>query len=242
MEKEEEIVVETQNSEDETIIIEEIDDENDDNEFLKSLEEIDNQEKGDEPNDDEDEEAKAEALRIKNKNAEEARKRRESEAKAKAEAKAKEEEANKAKEKTQVEDEEVEEITPQQQVKDLITKYPTIDLGELDNNENFQEYLQGKWVKGGKSITEIYEAYLSYEARITKQDKAEVEKQYQKKSTPSLRGSSGGTGGTTKVEDVYTKEELESLSAKMPYMNPKQYASIEEKYERSIKYHRKNNK
>lgn len=241
MEKEEKIVVETQNSEDETIIIEETDDENDDNEFLKSLEEIDN-EKGDEPNDDEDEEAKAEALRIKNKNAEEARKRRESEAKAKAEAKAKEEEANKAKEETQVEDEELKEIAPQQQVKDLITKYPNLDLGELDKNENFQEYLQGKWVKGGKSITEIYEAYLGYEARLTKQDKVEVEKQYQKKSTPSLKGSSGGTGGTTKVEDVYTKEELESLSAKMPYMNSKQYASIEEKYERSIKYHKKNNK
>lgn len=237
MEKEEKIVVETQNSEDETIIIEEIDDENDDNEFLKSLEEIDNEE-GDEPNNDEDEEAKAEALRIKNKNAEEARKRRESEAKAKAEAKAKEE-ADKAKEEPQAEDKE---ITPEQQVKELITKYPNLDLGELDKNENFQEYLQGKWVKGGKSITEIYEAYLGYEARLTKQDKAEVEKQYQKKSTPSLKGSSGGTGGTTKVEDVYTKEELESLSAKMPYMNPKQYASIEEKYERSIKYHKKNNK
>ena len=41
MEKEEKIVVETQNSEDETIIIEETDDENDDNEFLKSLEELD---------------------------------------------------------------------------------------------------------------------------------------------------------------------------------------------------------
>lgn len=234
MEKEEKIVVETQNSEDETIIIEEIDDENDDNEFLKSLEAIDNEE-GDEPND--DEETKAEALRIKNKNAEEARKRRESEAKAKA--KAKEEEANKAKEETQVEDEKSKEIAPQQQVKDLITKYPNLDLGELDNNENFQEYLQGKWVKGGKSITEIYEAYLGYEARLTKQDKVEVEKQYQKKSTPSLKGSSGGTGGTTKVQDVYTKEEMESLSAKMPYMNPKQYASIEEKFERSIKYHRK---
>ena len=149
MEKEEKIVVETQNSEDETIIIEETDD--DDNEFLKSLEEIDDEEKGDEPN----EEAKAEALRIKNKNAEEARKRRESEAKAKAEAKAKEE--------AQVVNEESKEITPQQQVKDLITKYPNLDLGELDTNENFQEYLQGKWVKGGKSITEIYEAYLGYE-------------------------------------------------------------------------------
>lgn len=240
MEKEEKIVVETQNSEDETIIIEETD-EDDDNEFLKSLEEIDNEEKGVEPNNDEDEKAKAEALRIKNKNAEEARKRRESEAKAKAEAKAKEE-ADKAKEEPPVVDEESKEITPQQQVKDLITKYPNLDLGELDTNENFQEYLQGKWVKGGKSITEIYEAYLGYEARLTKQDKAEVEKQYQKKSTPSLRGSNGGTGGTTKVEDVYTREELESLSAKMPYMNPKQYASIEEKYERSIKYHRKNNK
>lgn len=240
MEKEEKTVVETQNSEKETIIIEEVEEE--DNEFLRSLEEIDNQEKGDEPND-EDEEAKAEALRIKNKNAEEARKRRESEAKAKAkaeaESKAKEEEAKKAKEESQVEDEESKEITPQQQVKDLITKYPALDLGELDKNENFQEYLQGKWVKGGKNITEIYEAYLSYEARLTKQDKADVEKQYQKKSTPSLKGSSGGNGGTTKVEDVYTKEELESLSAKMPYMNPKQYASIEEKYERSIKYHRK---
>lgn len=238
MEKEEKIVLETQNSEKETIIIEELEDD-EDNEFLKSLEEIDNQEEGDEPNDDEDEEAKAEALRIKNKNAEEARKRRESEARAKAEAKAKEEAESKSKEEKPEADDETKEITPQQQVKDLITKYPTIDLGELDKNENFQEYLQGKWVKGGKSITEIYEAYLGYEARLTKKDKLEVEKQYQKKSTPSLKGSSGGTGGTTKVEDVFTKEELESLSAKMPYMNPKQYASIEEKYERSIKYHKK---
>lgn len=229
-EKNKEQVIETTNSENEEIIIEEIIDDVDDNEFLKSLEEIDKEEK---EVDEKTKEEQEEAIRIKNKNAEEARKRREAEAKARLEeeAKAKEEKDNPKEEATYIE--------PQQQVKDLVAKYPDIDLGELDKNEDFQEYLEGKWVKGGKTILDIYEGFIAYTTRLTNKQKEEVEKQYQKKGTPSLKGSSGSNGSSNKVEDVYTQEELLEISKKMPFMNPKQYASVEEKYERSIKHYRK---
>ncbi len=221
----------------ETEIIEVIDETNDDDDFIKSLEEID--EENDENNEVDDEEAK----RIKNKNAEEARKRRELEAKLEKERLEKEAILEKEKleqEEKKKNEEKVVEVTPQEQVKELIEKYPDIDLGSLDKDENFQEYLDGKWVKGGKTITQIYENYLAYHSRITQKTKEEVEKQYVKKSTPSIKGSSGGNGGNQKGADVFSIDELKSISDKMPFMNPREYAKIEEKYERSIKFHKKN--
>ena len=229
-ENKQEQVIETTNSENETIVIEEIIDDVDDNEFLKSLEEIDNEVNKEKEVDKKTKEEQEEAIRIKNKNAEEARKRREAEAKAKEE---------KAKPKEEKPKEEPTYVEPQQQVKDLVAKYPDIDLGELDKNQDFQEYLEGKWVKGGKTILEIYEGFIAYTTRLTNKQKEEVEKQYQKKGTPSLKGSSGSNGSSNKVEDIYSQEELLEISKKMPFMNPKQYANIEEKYERSIKHYRK---
>lgn len=240
-------VVETSNSENEEIVIEEVDNENDDNEFLRSLEEIDNEES--QENQD-DEKAKAEEeLKIKNKNAEEARKRREAEAKAKAEAEEKEE-AKKENPKTKEEEEDsdededdddvkTKELTPQEQVKELANKHPDVDLGELDRNKDFQEYLQGKWHKNGKTITEIYEAFIDFETRISKKEKKEIESKY-KKSGPSIKGG-GGNGGNGKDEQIYSMEELQSISEKMPFMKPSEYAKIEEKFERSVKHHKKNN-
>lgn len=201
--------------------------EEDDNKFLASLEELDEGTSDNESGED-DEAAKKEEeeQRRKNKNAEEARKRREAEAK-------------KAKMADTPDTPEEEKGTdPRQQVRELVKKYPDLDLRELDEDVDFQEYSKGKWVAGGKSITEIYEDYVRFRARISKEEEEVVKQRYTRKSGPSLKGSSGGTGGTQKTDDIFTMEELEALSKRMPYMNPKEYQSIANKYEKSIKYHK----
>ena len=201
--------------------------EEDDNKFLASLEELD-EDTSDNDTGEDDEAAKKEEeeQRRKNKNAEEARKRREAEAK---KAKATDTPDTPDKEKG---------MDPKEQVRELIKKYPNLDLRELDEDVDFQEYSKGKWVAGGKSITEIYEDYVRFRARISKEEEEVVKQRYARKSGPSLKGSSGGTGGTQKTDDIFTMEELEALSKRMPYMNPKEYQSIASKYEKSIKYHK----
>ena len=201
--------------------------EEDDNKFLASLEELDEDTSDNETGED-DEAAKKEEeeQRRKNKNAEEARKRREAEAK-----------KAKATDTPDTPDEE-KGMDPKEQVRELVKKYPNLDLRELDEDVDFQEYSKGKWVAGGKSITEIYEDYVRFRARISKEEEEVVKQRYARKSGPSLKGSSGGTGGTQKTDDIFTMEELEALSKRMPYMNPKEYQSIASKYEKSIKYHK----
>lgn len=201
--------------------------EDDDNKFLASLEELDEDASDNEAGEADEAAKKAEEeQRRKNKDAEEARKRREAEAK-----KAKTAE-------TPDTPDEKKGMDPKEQVRELVKKYPDLDLRELDEDVDFQEYSKGKWVAGGKSITEIYEDYVSFRARISKEEEEVVKQRYAKKSGPSLKGSSGGTGGTQKSDDIFTMEELESLSKRMPYMNPKEYQSISSKYEKSIQYHK----
>jgi hypothetical protein len=201
--------------------------EDDDNKFLASLEELDENTSDNEAGEaDEAAKKEEEEQRRKNKDAEEARKRREAEAK-----KAKTDD-------TPDTPDEEKGMDPREQVRELVKKYPDLDLRELDEDVDFQEYSKGKWVAGGKSITEIYEDYVSFRARISKEEEEVVKQRYAKKSGPSLKGSSGGTGGTQKSDDIFTMEEMESLSKRMPYMNPKEYQSISSKYEKSIQYHK----
>lgn len=201
--------------------------EDDDNKFLASLEELDENTSDNEAGKADEAAKKAEEeQRRKNKDAEEARKRREAEAK-----KAKKADTPDTPDEEKGKD-------PREQVRELVKKYPDLDLRELDEDVDFQEYSKGKWVAGGKSITEIYEDYVRFRARISKEEEEVVKQRYTRKSGPSLKGSSGGTGGTQKSDDIFTMEELESLSKKMPYMNPKEYQSIASKYEKSIKYHK----
>lgn len=226
----------------------------DDDDFLKSLE--DDSETHDEEN--EEHEESEEEKRLKNKNAEEARKRREAEAKQKAEKEAETQEevveedeevveekpVEKGDEEVVEEDEEDEEDekkhpSPQDQVRELIGKYPEIDLEGLDKNQDFQEYLQGKWYVGGKTITELYEGFVDFTSRLTKTSKEEIQKLHVKKSTPNIKGSSGGTGTNTKQEDIYSIEEIQDMNRRMPFMTPKEFAKIEEKLEKSIKFHKK---
>jgi hypothetical protein len=200
--------------------------EEDDNKFLASLEELDEDTSDNETGEDDEAAKKEEEQRRKNKNAEEARKRREAEAK-----------KAKATDTPDTPDEE-KGMDPREQVRELVKKYPNLDLRELDEDVDFQEYSKGKWVAGGKSITEIYEDYVKFRARISKEEEEVVKQRYTRKSGPSLKGSSGGTGGTQKTDDIFTMEEMEALSKRMPYMNPKEYQSIASKYEKSIKYHK----
>lgn len=201
--------------------------EEDDNKFLASLEELDENTSDNEAGEvDETTKKEEEEQRQKNKDAEEARKRREAEAK-----KAKTDD-------TPDTPDEEKGMDPREQVRELVKKYPDLDLRELDEDVDFQEYTKGKWVAGGKNITEIYEDYVSFRARISKEEEEVVKQRYARKSGPSLKGSSGGTGGTQKSDDIFTIEEMESLSKRMPYMNPKEYQSISSKYEKSIKYHK----
>jgi colicin import membrane protein len=204
--------------------------EDDDNKFLASLEELDEDTSDNEAGKADEAAKKAEEeQRRKNKDAEEARKRREAEAK-----------KAKTADKPDTPDtpDEKKGMDPKEQVRELVKKYPDLDLRELDEDVDFQEYSKGKWVAGGKSITEIYEDYISFRARISKEEEEVVKQRYARKSGPSLKGSSGGTGGTQKSDDIFTMEELESLSKRMPYMNPKEYQSISSKYEKSIQYHK----
>lgn len=204
--------------------------EDDDNKFLASLEELDENTSDNEAGEADEAAKKAEEeQRQKNKDAEEARKRREAEAK-----KAKTADTP----DTPDTPDEEKGADPREQVRELVKKYPNLDLRELDEDVDFQEYSKGKWVAGGKSITEIYEDYVSFRARISKEEEEVVKQRYARKSGPSLKGSSGGTGGTQKSDDIFTIEEMESLSKRMPYMNPKEYESISSKYEKSIKYHK----
>jgi len=204
--------------------------EDDDNKFLASLEELDEDTSDNEAGKADEAAKKAEEeQRRKNKDAEEARKRREAEAK-------KAKTANTP--NTPDTHDEEKGMDPKEQVRELVKKYPDLDLRELDEDVDFQEYSKGKWVAGGKSITEIYEDYVSFRARISKEEEEVVKQRYARKSGPSLKGSSGGTGGTQKSDDIFTMEELESLSKRMPYMNPKEYQSISSKYEKSIQYHK----
>lgn len=204
--------------------------EDDDNKFLASLEELDEDTSDNEAGEaDEAAKKEEEEQRRKNKDAEEARKRREAEAK-----KAKTADTP----DTPDTPDEEKGADPREQVRELVKKYPDLDLRELDEDIDFQEYSKGKWVAGGKSITEIYEDYVSFRARISKEEEEVVKQRYARKSGPSLKGSSGGTGGTQKSDDIFTMEEMESLSKRMPYMNPKEYQSISSKYEKSIQYHK----
>ena len=203
-------------------------DEDDDTSFLKSLLGED------------DEEDRSQ----KNKDAEEARKRREAEAKAKKEAeekakkeaeeKAKREAEEKAKNDNQ-DNQEQRKLEAQNQVKDLLVKYPNLDLAGLDKNEAFKKFSKNKWVVGGDTITKIYEDFVDLESSITKETKEKVQQRHLK-STPSIKGKSKQTPNTT---EYFSERELENIAERLPFMSSRDYDKISKKYNDSIKYYNK---
>lgn len=190
----------------------------------------------------EDEAAAAEeAQRIKNKNAEEARKRREAEAKAQAEAQAtaEEETPQEVKEEPKVEEaaEKPKETNVNrlgEQLVEFKRKYPDIELQQLDEDKAFKRFIDGKLL-GSKDFTALYEEFIDFKAELTGVETQAITRNYIKAQSSS--GSSTSTSTTT--GDVFSEEEMRQLSARIPVMNPRDVAKIEEKLKRSIAYYDK---
>lgn len=185
------------------------------------------------------EELKAEEeQRIKNKNAEEARKRRESELKLKEEKKKEQEKV----EQPKVEQPKVE--TPKQdetnklgeQLVSFKTKYPDVDLSQLDKDVQFKKYIDGKLL-GKKDFTVLYEEYMELRSEISGTPKSEVQKNYERKAQSSS-GSSVQTG-VSNAQDVYSEEELSKLALRLPLMSDKEAKKIMEKFDKSIQFYKK---
>lgn len=230
--------------------------EKEDDEFINSLlgEEED-------PEETDEEKAKKEEELQKNKNAEEARKRREAEAKkkleeeakakleaeakakleeekakaeaeaeakAKAEKEAKEKESNKEKE-TQKEEKVA---TLGEQISKFKEKYPNVELKALDNDKAFRKYIDGKLL-GKKDFTELYEEFVDFKSEITSVEKETIEKNYIKanSSAGSLKSNPND------IAEVYTEQELEEITRKMPTMRPSDVDKIYAKFKKSVSYY-----
>ena len=220
----------TQEPKVEAKVVEKLDD---DEEFINSLLEDVDTEKEVEDNE--------EQQRQKNKDAEEARKRRAAEAKAKAD----EEAAKKAELQAKVVATEPakpeEQVKPQpqpdvnklgQQLVDFKTKYPDIDLSQLDGDKAFKKFIDGKLL-GKKDFTNLYEEYVELKAEITGVEQKVVRNNYQKAQSSS--GSS--ISPVANRGEVFSEEELRKVASRLPTMNPKEAAKIEEKLKKSIAYY-----
>lgn len=168
-----------------------------------------------------------EEQRQKNKDAEEARKRREAEAKAKAEEEAKKQEETK---KTNVLGE---------QLVTFKKKYPNIDLKELDNDKQFKNYIDGKLL-GKKDFTILYEDFVELKSELSKTTSNEATRNHEAKAKAS--SGSPKSSASNQGPDVYTEEEIQKLSKKIPLMSDKEVKKVLEKFDRSIEFHKKNKK
>lgn len=180
----------------------------------------------------------------KNKNAEEARKRREAEAKQKKEAEAKqtvEQPATANKPATaEVKPEKPAEPAPDQKVEQVNklgeqlvqfkTRYPDVDLAQLDGDKSFKRFIDGK-LMGKKDFTKLYEEYQEFRNEMGLQSQVQNNQVKAQASTGSPV-STAATGA-----DVFSEDELRRISEKLPFMAPKEAAKVEAKLKRSIDYY-----
>jgi len=181
----------------------------------------------------------------KNKDAEEARKRREAEAKQKKEAEAKPKTveqpapANKpatAEAKTEqpaepATDPKAEQVNKLgEQLVQFKQKYPNVDLANLDGDKGFKRFIDGK-LMGKKDFTKLYEEYQEFRNEMG------LQAQVQNNQIKSQASTGSPVSNATAGADVYSEEELNRLSQRIPFMNPKEAAKIEAKLKRSIQYY-----
>lgn len=176
----------------------------------------------------------------KNKNAEEARKRREAEAKAAKEAVVQPEEAKKPAETVEQPVQETAEPDQKgqqvnrlgEQLVQFKQKYPDVDLAQLDKDNSFKRFIDGKLL-GKKDFTALYEDYQEFrnEMGLTIQQQNNQIKSQASTGSPT---SSANTGA-----EVFSEDELRRISERLPFMNPKEAAKIEQKLRRSIQFYDK---
>jgi hypothetical protein len=204
----------------------------DDEEFINSLlEDVDTDKK---------EELTEEQKRQKNKDAEEARKRRAAEVKAKADEEAAKQAELQAKVvATEPAKPEVKQEPAKQDVNklgeelvDFKSKYPDVDLLTLDSDKSFKRFIDGKLL-GKKNFTILYEEYVELKSEITGVEQKVIRTNYQKAQSSS--GSS--VSPVANRGEVFSEEELRKVASRLPTMNPREAAKIEEKLKKSIAYY-----
>jgi hypothetical protein len=188
-----------------------------------------------------EEEESEEEKRRKNKDAEEARKRRAAEAKAKVEPKVVEKETEKQVEaQPEVKPEQKVEVeTPNQDVNRLgeqlvqfKSKYPELDLAQLDSDKAFKKFIDGKLL-GKKDFTKLYEEYVELKSEITGVELNVVRNNYQK-----AKSSSGSSIAPIETSgEIYSEEELRKIAKRLPFMQPSEANQVEVKLRKSIAYY-----
>lgn len=196
-----------------------------------------------------------EEQRRKNKDAEEARKRREAEAKEKAEAEAKAKEEAEKQEQVKEPEAKVEQpapVEPQTEVKQKAeqtnrlgeqlvqfkARYPEVELSALDKDTNFKKFINGKLL-GKQNFIELYEDYIDLTSSISGKTQDDLKKNYTLKANASS-GTSKPAGKAEVVAEVYSQEELTKLTARIPLMSDREVRKIQEKFDRSVDYYKKN--
>lgn len=171
-----------------------------------------------------------EEQRRKNKDAEEARKRREAEEKAKKAEEAKKDESDKK------EADRTNKLG--EQLVQFRKKYPDVELAELDKDKSFKKFIDGKLL-GKKDFISLYEDYLEMRSEFSGKTPDEVRKVHRKKEQASSGSSLGSSQQPNTVSDVYSEEEIERLSQKIPLMSHQEAERVMEKFDRSIDYYKK---
>lgn len=200
------------------------------------------------------EEISEEEKRQKNKDAEEARKRREAEAKAKEEAEAKAKAEEEARLKKEQEEKPKDEPAPKaedpvkkkaeqtnrlgEQLVVFKEKYPDVDLSTLDKDTNFKKFINGKLL-GKQNFTELYEDFIDLTSSLSGKNQEEVKKNHALKSKASS-GTSKPIGKADPIAEIYSQEELEKISQKMPLMNDAEIRKVFDKFNKSVDYYKKN--
>jgi len=151
------------------------------------------------------------------------------------------EEAKKPEEKVQEAPKEEPKVEQPQQVdvnalgKQLVefkSKYPDIDLAQLDNDKAFKKFIDGKLL-GKKDFIKLYEEYVELKAEITGSEVQVVRNNYQK----SQSSSGKATGSVDVSSEVFSEEELRRVASRLPFMSTKEAAKIEAKLKKSIAYY-----
>jgi hypothetical protein len=180
----------------------------------------------------------------KNKNAEEARKRREAEAKQKKEAEAKQTveqpaptnkpvnaEVKPEKSAETAPDPKVEQVNKLgEQLVQFKTKYPDVDLAQLDGDKSFKRFIDGK-IMGKKDFTKLYEEYQEFRNEMG------LQAQNQNSQIKAQASTGSSVSSANSGTDVFSEDELRRVSEKLPFMSPKEAAKIEAKFKRSIDYY-----
>lgn len=95
-------------------------------------------------------------------------------------------------------------------IEEFKTNYPNVNLNDLEQDEAFNDYVDGKL--GRKSLSELYASYIGFQEKITKANETKkkeaeiIEKAQQNTAVGSV------TTPTPTDEDTYTFEELCNLS------------------------------